>query len=194
MKKLSIKYNKNFDIAKPFDIKIVFEKPNQTPLMLDNYISDQIDFADFDISNKLTITFTPFLLNLRQDVYTFLLRCNDLNFNFSDQLATYFQLAIWSHGSPGTTDTQKYIKHEQQIVETFKNQDVFKMKVHIHFPSLALQLFNEFDSFLSELILCNTDLDFLKYVDYRKAIEVKSHTVFVLHEPLDQKLLTKGNP
>lgn len=55
------------------------------------------------------------------------------------------------------------------------------MKVYLRFPSLALQVHNKADVFLSELILWNASLDFHRYVDFRKNIELKSHTLFVFH-------------
>ena len=34
---------------------------------------------------------------------------------------------------------------------------------------------------MSELVLWNASIDFQKYVDYRKVIELKSHTLFILY-------------
>lgn len=44
------------------------------------------------------------------------------------------------------------------------------MKVYLRFLSIALQVHNQADVFLSELILWNASLDFLRYVDYRKSV------------------------
>lgn len=73
-------------------------------------------------------------MHLRSDVYTYMLRCIDLNINYTDSLAKYFQLAIWNDGS----DTQKYILQESKTVKMFENKEVYKMKVYMSYPSLAL--------------------------------------------------------
>ena len=63
----------------------------------------------------------------------------------------------------------------------YKNKDVYKMKVNIHYPSLALQLHNSNNKFLAEIVLWNADIEFLKCIDYRKTILLSSHTFFILH-------------
>lgn len=65
MKRMGIFYNKNFEIASPFDLELSFNKPNQTPLMVDSYISDDIDFTEIDFSYHLNLNFSPIILHLR---------------------------------------------------------------------------------------------------------------------------------
>ena len=79
---------REFEIASPFDLDLTFTKPNFTPLMPDNYISEKIDFTELDISYHMHLNFSPLIMHLRQDVYTYILRCNDLNLNYSDGLAS----------------------------------------------------------------------------------------------------------
>lgn len=50
MKDIGFKYNRDFDIAQSFDLKIIFERANYTPLMENNYVSKYLDFTDLDIS------------------------------------------------------------------------------------------------------------------------------------------------
>ena len=90
MKDLGIRYNNEFEIAQSFDMKIAFEKLNPTPLMADNYQSTVLDFNELDISYNITLNFSPLIMHVKQDVYTYLLRCNDLNLNYTDMLAKYF--------------------------------------------------------------------------------------------------------
>ena len=66
-------------------------------------------------------------------------------------------------------------------MRTFRNKEVYKMKIYMNFPSFSMQLHNKEGSFLSELVLWNATIDFLKYIDYRKSIITQSHTLFVLH-------------
>ena len=106
MKDMGIRYDSNkFELAPSFDMRIIFEKLNYTPLLEDSFNSKNIDFTELDISYKININFSALIMHLRSDVYTYLLRCMDLNINYSDELTKYFQLAIWNDGS----DTQKYI-------------------------------------------------------------------------------------
>lgn len=71
-------------------MKVIFEKMNFSPLIEESYNSPGIDFTDLDISHKISITFSPLIMHLKQDIYTYLLRCNDLNINYTDSLAKYF--------------------------------------------------------------------------------------------------------
>ena len=61
-------------------------------------MSPQLDFTDLDISYKISVHFSPVIMHLKQDVFTYLMKCNDLNINHTDQLSPYFQLAIWNNG------------------------------------------------------------------------------------------------
>ena len=53
-------------------------------------MSEGFDFADLDISQHVHVHLSPLKLNFTQEVYTYLLRCSDLNINFSDQLMKHF--------------------------------------------------------------------------------------------------------
>ncbi len=53
----------------------------------------------------------------------------------------------------------------------------------MNFQSLALQLHNKDNAFLAELIFQNVDFEFLKYVDYRKDISLRSYSFYILHRP-----------
>ncbi len=91
MSQMSIKYDSNqFEIAPSFNLNIAFEKLNYTPLLEESYISKDIDFLELDISYKIQMKFSPLIMHLRSDVYTYLLRCVDLNINYSDSLTKYF--------------------------------------------------------------------------------------------------------
>lgn len=57
------------------------------------------------------------------------------------------------------------------------------MKIDLHFPSLSLQIHNKDNLFLAELIYWGADIDFHKFIDYRKDIFFKAHTFFILHSP-----------
>lgn len=57
------------------------------------------------------------------------------------------------------------------------------MKVDLHYPSLSLQIHNKDNIFLAEMIYWGADIDFLKFIDYRKDISFRTHTFFILHSP-----------
>jgi hypothetical protein len=44
---------------------------------------------------------------------------------------------------------------------------------------------------MSELVLWNANIDFLRYVDYRKIIILKSHTFFVLSNETEYDINNK---
>ena len=87
---MSIKYSEDkFVVATPFDLKIVFGNLIRTDLL------HMIDSSQLDKSYEITIDFEPQLnLRLREDIYTFLLRCVDLNFAYSDNLDEKFNFAV----------------------------------------------------------------------------------------------------
>jgi hypothetical protein len=61
------------------------------------------------------------------------------------------------------------------------------MKVDLHFPSLSLQIHNKDNAYLAEMVYWGADIDFDKFIDYRKNIAFKARTFFVLHNPTHQQ-------
>ena len=59
------------------------------------------------------------------------------------------------------------------------------------FPSFSIQICNADCSYISELILWNGGIEFMKYVDYRKIITLSSHTLFILNNEEPFENLTK---
>jgi hypothetical protein len=49
-------------------------------------VIEKINLRDLDKSGSIEISFDPVLLVLPQQIYTYILRCSDLNFNYSDKL------------------------------------------------------------------------------------------------------------
>ncbi len=62
---MGFKYNGDFDIAQSFNINVIFEKFNFTPLIENPYLAKEIDFTDLDISNKITVSFSPLIMHLK---------------------------------------------------------------------------------------------------------------------------------
>ena len=85
MKRICIDYNsKSKRITPPFDMDISIEKINQSDLLLDGFLSQGIDFTNFDNGDKVKIECSAFELNFRKEVYTYFLRILDLNVNYYD--------------------------------------------------------------------------------------------------------------
>lgn len=67
-------------------------------------------------------------------------------------------------------------------VKKFKNKNVYKMKIYASFPSFSLQLFHNDrrENLISEMVFWNANISFLRFLDYRKTIELNSFTMFLL--------------
>lgn len=179
MKSVRIDYdNKSYMITPPFDMKISMERINFTELLDKQFLSDGINFEEFDKSDKITIKSTGFEMNFKKDVYTYFLRCLDLNINYFDNLAPGYQLFNWN-----SQDFMKYLDLEQEIVQKFKNSFVMKREMNLQFASFSIKINQENMKdieLLSELILYNLNIDIKMYLDYRKDIKLKSQTFYIL--------------
>jgi hypothetical protein len=114
-------------VATPFDLRVVFGNLIRTDLL------HMIDSSQLDKSYEITIDFDPQLnLRLREDIYTFLLRCVDLNFAYSDNLDEKFNFALET----------EYFRSSNYIV---------KSKTTIRTNYLALSLFTKEGDKLSEI-------------------------------------------
>jgi len=102
-------------------------------------VIEKIDMRDLDKSTSISIYFEPVLLVLTQHIYTYILRCSDLNFTYSDQLHDEFFFAKWKQ-APIQADLSRFA-------------GLVERTVFINIPALSLCLNNTDDSFLSELIL-----------------------------------------
>ena len=99
-----------------------------------------IDSTQLDKSYEITIEFDPQLnLRLREDIYTFLLRCIDLNFAYSDNFDDKFQFAV----------EPEYFRSSNYIV---------KSKTTIRTQYLALSLFTKEGDKLTEIGAKNTNI------------------------------------
>lgn len=60
-------------------------------------------------------------MNFKKEIYTYFLRCMDLNINYYDNLAPGFQLFTWN-----SQDFMKWLDQEQEVVEKYKDSVVKK--------------------------------------------------------------------
>jgi hypothetical protein len=137
------------------------------------------DFEDLDISQTYSIKCSPVKIYLIQEILTYLLRCLDLNINYLDGHQHNFQLAVWNDA-----DNQKYIKLEELTRKRYKdNSTVHNRKMEVLIPSLSMTLFNDdaeqnpFGSMIAELVFWNFNLTLTQYPDWRKNLELNSHSL-----------------
>ena len=75
----------------PTDIRIEIELFNKSPLIKDSYLSSGFDFMDLKINDRIQI-FAPAIIEVsfRQHIFTYLMRCLDLNILYTDGNERYF--------------------------------------------------------------------------------------------------------
>ena len=71
-------------ITPPFDMNISIERINYSDILLDGFLSQGINFSDFNKEDVVSIKCTPFEINIKKEVYTYFLRVLDLNINYYD--------------------------------------------------------------------------------------------------------------
>ena len=102
-------------------------------------VIEKINPRDLDKSPNYTINFDPLLFVLPQQIYTYILRCSDLNFMYTDLLDDEFHFAKWSP-NPYKMDYSKFT-------------GIVDKTLFMNMPALSLSLQNNDNSFLAELIL-----------------------------------------
>ena len=59
-------------------------------------MSKGIDFEQFNNMEQIKITSTAFEMNFKKEIYTYFLKCLDLNINYYDMLHAGYQLFSWN--------------------------------------------------------------------------------------------------
>ena len=90
-----------------------------------------------DKSGRVNLTFTPIELIWPQSIYTYMLRCGDLNFAYSD----------------GMTDLYYFIKWLDMSEHYMSQMKVVSKKFDIQIPALSMTIQNSDGSFIAEMIL-----------------------------------------
>jgi hypothetical protein len=160
------------------NLELTLEQLNFSPALADRYLSPGFDFQKLDISQHLTLQFTSALkLRFTQEVFTYLMRCNDLNISFTDKRTEDFQLAIWND-----TNTLKYLNEEQETVRRFKGvKDVYKQKIRVDAPAFSISLMEpEKQKLIAELCFWNFSSVVLRNCDRRQTVSMQSHSIQIL--------------
>ena len=157
----SINFGPDFKISnEPFNLKVTFETLADSPVLA------KVDPHMIEKAAHLRLEFDPVLLNLRQDIYTQILRCLDLNINFQDFM-----------------EREYYFVKFYDIEEFFKQlKNVINMRIKIFFKSLQIRLKHLDGSFLSELWLYNMRLNMLKHMDGMNKLYVKIHKLYIFQQ------------
>jgi len=83
MKSVRIDFDsKSYMITPPFDMEISLERINHSELLINQFLSKDIDFEEFDKSDHLKFKSTALEMNFKKEIFTYLLRVLDLNINY----------------------------------------------------------------------------------------------------------------
>lgn len=129
-KDLGIKFQPaGVDLTNPFSVNVDFTNLAYSTQLI------KVSSKELDKSFKINVELVPKLhLSLRQDVYTFLLRCIDLNFAYTDGLEAAYNFR----------NTEEYFKSTAFILKT---------AVHVRTHSVNLSIFESQETLLTELAI-----------------------------------------
>ena len=94
------------NVTPPFDLSISYQTLLPSSMLVDRKLLDfarqgpaashGIDFNQFENQDRITITSSMNIeMNIKQNVYKYILRCLDLNINFCDGFEQCFQFRGW---------------------------------------------------------------------------------------------------
>lgn len=145
-------------LKKTFTVKIDFDTVAYSEFI------DKIDLKTMDKSSHINIKIDPVMLVLPQSVYTYILRCSDLNFAWTDRMQNEFYFIKWKHISD----------HYKQL------KKVSAQKLRIEISVLSLTLKHSDGSYISELLLSGFEFFMLKYMDGASNMDLKCNRFFIL--------------
>ena len=117
-----------------------------------------------DKSSHINIRIDPVMLVLPQAVYTYILRCSDLNFGWTDGKQNEFYFIKWKHISD----------HFKQL------KKVAAQKLRIEISMLSLTLKHSDGSYISELLLSGFEFFMLKFMDGASNMDLRCNRLFIL--------------
>ncbi len=93
--------SESFEVSKPFDMTLTYNYLNYSPLI------PRIATSQLDKRYTTDIFFTRLMLRFSQPIYTFFLRCNDLNLAHTDFKEHWFKFAWEDEYFKSTDDIPK---------------------------------------------------------------------------------------
>ena len=130
-------------LKKTFNVSVAYDYVQYSEVL------EKLDIKLWDKSTDVAINFDPVMMVLPQAVYTYILRCSDLNFTWTDRLAKEFYCVKWVH-------MDDYYKDFKGVV----NQ-----RIKMGFPLLSLTMKHTDGSFISELLMTTMRYDMTRYLD-----------------------------
>jgi hypothetical protein len=95
--------------------------------------------------------------------------------NYTDGNSDKFMFYIWNE------EDLNNLYNDDDVVQKFDNKGVQKMRIQQHYPSLSITTLHPDNSFMSELVMCNCHIDIVRFVDYRKIINLEAYQMFIFH-------------
>ena len=124
----------------------------------------KISPLEMDKAARVNLTFTPIELIWPQSIYTYMLRCADLNFSFSDGLVEEYFFIKWLDISEHYMNSTKLVSKKFDIV----------------IPALSMTLQNSDGSFIAEMIWKQFRQLQTNYTDTDKEINVSCNQFYIL--------------
>ncbi len=130
-----------FEVASPCSIHVEFTSLSYCPQLI------KISSKELDKSYKVTVDIQPKLqLCFDQEVYTFILRCVDLNLAYTDNLESKYNFC----------NTEEYFNSSAYIL---------KNAIYIHSRSLGLSIYESKDKLLTELLIKEPQVNIMMYLN-----------------------------
>ena len=115
-------------------------------------VIEKIDNKDCDKAAQINIKFDPLLLILPQSIYTYMLRCADLNTAYTDNLREEYHFIKW-------LGIDEYYKELANVVDK---------RIDMYMPVLSLTLQNSDGSFIAEMLFKEFNFEMISYMDTMK--------------------------
>jgi len=77
-------------------------------------------------------------VNFRQSVFTYFMRCLDLNLNYNDGHEQSFQLSVWDE-----INVLKEYNKREEIKKKFKSMNIRQRAIELNFPALVFKCLNQ---------------------------------------------------
>jgi len=155
-----------FAVSEPFDLTFSYSYLKYSKLL------PYVDSDQLDKSFRIKLQFSPLKLRFKQEIYTYLLRCVDLNFAWTDYNEKYFDFRL----------EEEYFKSKAELL---------RQRISIEAPKIIFYLFEEQGSLLTEMKVAKPviNLDWFLNRKQTYAIGMQDLLMFYLKDNEDKMLL-----
>ena len=148
-------------LKKPFAVSVEYKKMSGSDVIA------KIDPREIDKAARVNLVFTPIELIWPQSIYTYMLRCADLNFSYTDGLMEEYYFIKW-------LDMSEHYMNQMKVISK---------KFDIQIPALSMSLQNSDGSFVAEMIMKRFRQLQTNYTDTDKEINVTCKQFYILDKP-----------